>query len=116
MSTQSPAAVVKTVKAAYDRIMTVIGVAIGIVLLAYFFTFAQLIDRGYMGVVWFQAVSAVFMVIGLFMLKRLSFLLLKLIYGRRDAYRPLLAVIGSADLDKDEETLLKRFASDAGSR
>lgn len=114
MSDSVPASAVQRLKAAYERIMTVTGVAMGILMVLYFFTFAQFIDRGYTGVVWFQAISSVAMVIALFMLKRLSFFLLRLFYGRRAYYGSLLAVMTSpADLDKDEETLRKRFAADA---
>lgn len=114
MSDSVPASAVQRLKAAYERIMTVTGMAMGILMVLYFFTFAQFIDRGYTGVVWFQAISSVVMVIALFMLKRLSFFLLRLFYGRRAHYGSLLAVMTSpADLDKDEETLRKRFAADA---
>jgi hypothetical protein len=81
----------------------------GILLVLYFFTFAQFLDRGYGGVVWFQAISGVLMVIALFMLKRLSFFLLRLFYGRRADYRALLAMMSSpADLDKHEDALRVR--------
>jgi len=111
MSTASPVEVIRAIKVSHDRIMTWTGVAIGIVLLGYFFTFAQLIDRGYVGIAWFQALTSVALVIGLFTLKRLAFVMLRLLHGRRASFRAVLGAMSVADLDTDEETLSKRFAS-----
>jgi hypothetical protein len=116
MSSPSPADVVRAVKSAHARIVTVTGVVIGITLVLYFFSFAQLIDRGYTGMVWFLVISSVVMVLVLCLLKRFSFALLKLFYGRRAAYRPLLSVIRAADLDQDDEVLVRRLAADGVSR
>lgn len=114
MSDSSPASALQRLKAAHERIMTVAGMAMGILMVLYFFTFAQFIDRGYTGVVWFQAISSVLMVIALFMLRRVSFGLLRLFRGRHPEYRSLLAVMTSpADFDQDEETLRKRIMSAA---
>lgn len=111
MSEQISISVIKAVKKAHERIMVFGGVVIGITLIGYFFSFAQLIDRGYMAAVWFQAFSSVAMVVALFYLKRLSFLVIKLTYGRREAYRSFLSSIVVSDLDKDAETLEKEFGS-----
>ncbi len=116
MSVSSPVDVVRAVKSAHGSIMTITGVVIGITLVLYFFSFAQLIDRGHTGLVWFQTISSVVMVIILCTLKRFAFVLLKLLYGRRAAYRPLLSVIRAADLDQDDEVLLRRFAADGSGR
>lgn len=116
MSVSSPADVVRAVKSAHGSIMTITGVVIGVTLVAYFFSFAQLIDRGYTGMLWFQVISSVVMVIILCLLKRFAFVLLKLFYGRRAAYRPLLSVIGVADLDQDDEVLLRRLAASSAAR
>lgn len=116
MSADSPATIVRAIKSAHDRIMTILGVTFGVLLLVYFFTFAQLVDRGYMGLVWFEAVTSVLLVIGLFRLKHLSFRVVKLVCGGRRGFRPLLDAIEVADLDKDEESILKRIAPDGGPR
>lgn len=116
MSVSSPADVVRAVKSAHGSIMTITGVVIGIILVFYFFSFAQLIDRGYTGMVWFQTISSVVMVIILCTLKRFAFVLLKLFYGRRAAYRPLLSIIRAADLDQDDEVLVRRLAAGGVSR
>lgn len=116
MSADSPATIVRAIKSAHDRIMTILGVTFGVLLLVYFFTFAQLVDRGYMGLVWFEAVTSVLLVIGLFRLKHLSFRVVKLVYGGRQGFGSLLDALEVADLDKDEESILKRIAPDGGSR
>lgn len=106
----------RRLKAAQDRYVLVIGLSFGILLVVYFFTFAQLIDRGYSGLVWFQAISALLMMLALFVLKRLAFGLVRLFYGRRTPYRGILARIGPFDLDQDAEALAERLASGAEAR
>lgn len=91
--------------------MVFAGVFIGIVLIAYFFTFAQFFDRGYMAVVVFQAISSVLLVVALVFLKRVSFYCLHRLYGRKPGYRAFLAAIDASDLDKDEKILEERFGS-----
>jgi hypothetical protein len=103
--------IIRTVKKAHENIMVFTGVLIGIVLIAYFFSFAQFFDRGYMAVVYFQAVTSVLFVIALFMLKRIAFVAVRAIYGRRGAYRAFLSAIVASDLDKDEKTLEEEFGS-----
>jgi hypothetical protein len=103
--------IINTVKKAHENIMVVTGVLIGILLIVYFFTFAQFFDRGYMAVVYFQAVTSVMLVVALFFLKRIAFVFIRMIYGRRDAYQPFLSAIVASDLDKDARTLEQEFGS-----
>lgn len=106
----------RRLKAAQERYVLVIGLTIGILLVIYFFTFAQLIDRGYSGLVWFQGISALVMMLALFVLKRLAFGLVRLFHGRQAPYRGILARIGPFDLDQDVETLAERLVSGAEAR
>ncbi|MDX9740605.1 MAG: hypothetical protein RBT81_05455 [Gammaproteobacteria bacterium] len=108
----SPLDALRKLKAAQERYVLFIGLGIGVLLVIYFFTFAQLIDRGYGGLVWFQVISALVMTAALFVLKRLAFFLVRLFHGRRSPYREILARIGPFDLDQDVEKLAEeRFAS-----
>lgn len=107
----SPLDALKKLKAAQERYVLVIGLGIGVLLVLYFFSFAQVLDRGYTGLLWFQAISAVVMIGALFFLKRLAFFLVRLFFGRRAPYRELLARIGPSDLDQDAEKLADRIGS-----
>lgn len=103
----------RRLKAAQERCVLIIGLTVGILLVIYFFTFAQLIDRGYSGLVWFQGISALAMMLALFVLKRLAFGFVRLFYGWRAPYRGILARLGPFDLDQDAEALAERLASGA---
>lgn len=111
MSEQITIDIIRTVKKAHENIMVTIGVLIGILLIIYFFTFAQFFDRGYMAVVYFQAITSVLFVVVLFLLKRVAFTVVRMIYGRRGAYQAFLSAIDASDLDKDEKTLEQEFGS-----
>jgi len=75
-----------------------IGITIAMLLSAYFFTYAQLADHGLSGLLWFEAISSVVMVVMLLQLKRISFFCAKLLLGRRARYRETLASMTAADL------------------
>lgn len=111
MSQQITIDIIRTVKKAHENIMVIIGVLIGVILLVYFFSFAQFFDRGYMGVVWFQAISSVVFVAALFFLKRIAFTVVRVIYGRREPYQVFVSAIVASDLDKDEKALEEEFGS-----
>jgi hypothetical protein len=111
VSTQPDISIIRKIKKAHENITIVTGVTIGMILLAYFFTFAQLVDTGYNGLVLFETVSSVVLVIALIFLRQLSFFLVKLLYGHQSVYKSFLAAVTASDLGKDEITLLERFGS-----
>lgn len=111
MSQQITIDIIRTVKKAHENIMVSIGVFIGILLIVYFFSFAQFFDRGYMAVVYFQALTSIALVVALFFLKRIAFVVVRSIYGRRAAYQTFLSAIVASDLDKDEKALEEEFGS-----
>lgn len=111
VSQQITIEIIRTVKKAHENIMVATGVLIGILLLVYFFSFAQFFDRGYMGVVWFQTITSIAMIAALFFLKRIAFLIVRMTYGRREPYRVFVSAIVASDLDKDEKTLEEEFGS-----
>lgn len=111
MSQQITIDIIRTVKKAHENYMVATGVLIGILLLIYFFSFAQFFDRGYMGVVWFQTFTSIAMIAALFFLKRIAFVMVRMAYGRREPYRVFVSAIVVADLDKDEQTLEEEFGT-----
>lgn len=103
--------VIRKIKKSHENIMVFVGVATGILLIAYFFTFAQFFDRGMMWVVYFQAITSLMLVAGLFFLKRVSFFLIQRMYGGREPYKTFIDAIVYSDLDKDEQKLEEEFGS-----
>ncbi|MDR2876973.1 MAG: hypothetical protein LBV36_02895 [Chromatiales bacterium] len=97
MSNGSPVSALQRLKSTHESIMTLVGIGFGILLALYFFTFAQFIDHGNTGVVWFMAISSVLMVIALFRLRRLAFFLLRALRRRHPEYGPVLADMTSPD-------------------
>lgn len=90
---------IQRIKKAQENTVVVLGVAIGFVLLLYFFTFAAMVDgRGSM-MAWFQAVTTALMAAMLVFIKRIAFFLTRLRLRRRVEYRELFASLRSSDLD-----------------
>jgi len=84
MTGRDPRAHVERVQ---SRVATVLGTAMGLLMCVYFFTFAEVINRGWYGVLWFQVGSSLVMVALLFRLQRLARALTRLWLGRRPEYR-----------------------------
>lgn len=87
------------IRTAHERIAITLGIAIGVILSSYFFTFGMLIDRDAGGLLWFQIITSVLFVLALFRLKRVAFFLTKLILGFKADYRRALQGMTLADLD-----------------
>jgi len=103
---------ISTLKQKHENTVVFIGIFLGMVLVLFFFSFAQLIDRLPPIYVQVQVMFAIFIVIALFYIKRLAFGYLKLRHGRRADFIPLLAVISAKDLEKDAQALLdEKFSS-----
>ena len=77
-----------------SRIATVLGTVMGLVMCVYFFTFAEVINRGLYGVLWFQIGSSLIMVALLFRLQRIALALTRLWLGRRPGYRQAFEELG----------------------
>ena len=108
-SSQPDISIIRKIKKAHENITIVAGVTIGMILLTYFFTFAQLVDSGYFGLVLFETVSSIVLVIALIFLRQVSFFFVKLFYGHRSACKAFLAAVTASDLSRDEKVLLERL-------
>ncbi|RMH61930.1 MAG: hypothetical protein D6678_02310 [Zetaproteobacteria bacterium] len=81
-----------------ENIAVIIGVVIALTLSLYFFTYAQLVDRGLGSWLWFQAISASLMVLILFRLPQVALFLARLWLGRKREYRERLRGLRVSDL------------------
>ena len=99
MSKQDDFTPLQRIKKSQENTVVTLGVAIGFVLLLYFFSFAAMVDAG-SAVAWFQAITTALMAVMLVFLKRVAFFLTRLRLRRRPRYRALLANLTLAELDE----------------
>lgn len=112
MSAQINLEAIDALKQKHENIAVFMGISLGMVLVFFFFSYAQLIDRMPPIFIQVQTTVAVLVVVALFFIKRLAFTYLKLRHGRRAELKPLLAVLDVKDLEKDTQVLLnEKFPS-----
>jgi len=105
MSNQDDIKILTRIKKTHERIVLTSGITMGILLSSYFFTFAMLIDRNAVGMLWFELLSAIAFIFGLVYIKALGFFLTKLLLGFKEENRPWLDRLSIKALDKDVDVL-----------
>lgn len=106
---------VRRIKKLHGNLTVGLGIAIGIILCVYFFSFAMLVDRA-PPLLWkLQALSAVALVLMLVYLKRCAFFGVRLWLGTRAPYRGIVGHLRAQDLDQSEEQLIARLQNAAPS-
>ena len=89
--------IITSIRKTQENFAVAVGVVITLMLCIYFFSYAQLADRGLSGALWFMAISTVLMVVALFRLKSVSFFLARVWLGRRPRYRDAFSTISASD-------------------
>lgn len=98
-----------------NAIATTLAITMGTLMVTYFFTFAMLIDKGYHGALWLEALSTLLFIIAFFYLNPLAFAIVRLIHGRRRPYADLLRRLTPRDAARPPEEVMKRIgAADGG--
>jgi len=100
---------IKTLQEAQKSTKIVIGSTIGIILIFFFFTFAQLVDR--LPPIFFTIETVVAAIITpmLFVLNRISFSWLKMRKGNKPEFKETLAKMNRNDVDEKPEKILERI-------
>jgi hypothetical protein len=99
---------IERLQAIQGNIKVFTGIAIGTVMLLYFFSYAMLVDKGMTGALMFEIITAILCVLALVYLNQVSFFILKRLYQRRKAYRALFLYLTAKNIgDKAED--LARF-------
>ena len=98
MTDQDRAALIRAIKKTQENIAIAIGITVVLILLVFFFSYAQLADRGLTDLLWLQGFTALLLVFVLFRLGPIAFFCTRLLLGRRARYREVLASITRADL------------------
>lgn len=84
-----------------------LGVAIGLVLIVYFFTFATLLDKVSAGFFAFEIISGFLMVFVLFRLNKISFAWIRLRFGNKPAYQAFFSKLQAGDVDRPLEQITR---------
>lgn len=98
------------------NIKVITGIAIGTVLLLYFFSYAMLVDQGMSGALWFEVVTTVLCVLGLVYLNSVAFFMLKTLYQRRKQYRDVFPVLTAGNIGNKAEDLVLLLAQQHAAR
>lgn len=97
MSDHELAESIEIIRKKQENISVAIGVLFTLTLCTYFFTYAKLVDDMNSAGLWFMAISTIVMLLMLFKLKQVSFFLVRLLLGRKPAYRDAIAAITAGD-------------------
>ncbi len=103
------------IKQLIEKYVVRIGSSIGMILLVYFFTFAQFIDKAMTAFLIIEVVTSILFVIALFNLKKISFHLIKFKLGKKSPYTDIFAKLTVVDLEKSDRDLVNVMkATDSG--
>lgn len=100
---------IRRIKKSQENFVVGIGITIGVILVLYFFSFAAVVDSPSHGLVWFQALSTIAMVLALIFLKRVGFFFARLRLGRQPQCKAVFSAIRAADLALDETVLAEQI-------
>lgn len=95
--------IVNKIKNTQERIAVIAGVAMGVILCIYFFTFSMLIDKGSAFALWSELITSLLLLFGLIFLKRVAWFITRLVLGRNADYRRALKGLTVADLGKQPQ-------------
>ncbi len=110
MTDEQTLSAIRKIKKTHENLVVYGGIAVAFILLVYFFTFPQLIDRGATAVLWFQGITTVMAGFVFVYLKRIAYAITKLLLGRDPVTKQLLANLTPTDLLKEDEQLLELAA------
>ncbi|HHH36280.1 MAG TPA: hypothetical protein ENK48_05560 [Gammaproteobacteria bacterium] len=92
-----------------NTIATTMAIAMGTLMVTYFFTFAMLIDRGRHGMLLVELITTLLFIVAFFFLNRLAFVLTRLRYARRQPHARLMKMLSPSDAAVPPEELLARL-------
>ena len=84
-------------------------VPMGILLLLYFFSFAQLIDHGFTSLLMIEIVTSILFVLAFIFLNSWTFQVVKVIYKNRSPYQEIMQQLTADNISKPAEQLSKEI-------
>lgn len=100
MTNEHELEILRKIKRTHGRVAIIAAVIMGLALSSYFFTFGMLIDQGATVAIWFQIITMVLFILGLIFLKRLAFIITRILLALNADCRRLLKGMKAADLEK----------------
>jgi len=90
--------ILENIKNTHENIALTIGVILSLTLIAYFLSYSELANSEHTGLFWFEMISSIFIVAGLFYLQRIAFALLPIRYMTNKTYKAALSNLTLHDL------------------
>ena len=112
MSQHENAEIIRKIKKVHENFVIGIGAGIGIILMLYFFSFAQFIDRVKPGLITFQIITTIIFVICLIFIKRVATFFTRLKLKRKPAFQTMMSKLSDSDFEKDEQTLVRHYTGE----
>ncbi|MFQ5470900.1 MAG: hypothetical protein ACE5EH_11440 [Gammaproteobacteria bacterium] len=96
---------VKSIQNTQRKISMTMGITMGMLLLVYFFSYANLIDHGLIFIVNIEIVTSILFVIAFFFLNKISFFLTRLRYSRNNIASGLILLMKPGDVNQEPDKL-----------
>ncbi len=101
MSSTDQSSIIASIRKIQETIALTIGVILAVTLSVYFFTYAMVVDKGLMTILWMMAISSLIFVLALFRLQTVSFFVARLWLGRKAEYQDVFPLISAHSAHKD---------------
>ena len=98
MSSLDREAALEKIRKTQDNIAVTLGTVLVMILCIYFFSYAQLADRGMSGALWAEGISSIVIVVMMPRLKHVCFFITRLWLSRRSELRDTLKNMSAKDL------------------
>jgi len=95
MSSSEQNSMIASIRKIQENIALTIGVTLAMTLSIYFFTYAMVVDKGLMTILWAMGISSLVFVVVLFRLQAVAFFVARLWLGRRPGYQGVFASLSA---------------------
>ena len=109
MSGESLQAIIEKIQNTQNNIKIFTAVPMGMLLILYFFSYAQLVDHGLMKILMVEIVTSVLFVLAFIFSNSWSFHAVKFIYKNRSPYREIMRQLTPEKISKSAEQLCKEI-------
>lgn len=109
MSEDSLQAIIEKIQNTQNNIKIFTAVPMGILLIVYFFSYAQLVDHGLMNLLIVEIITSVLFVLAFIYLNSWSFHVLKVIYKKRSPFREVMQQLTPEKIAKSADQLCKEI-------
>lgn len=109
MSDDSVQAIIEKLQNTQNNIKIFTAVPMGVMLILYFFSYAQLVDHGLMAMLVVEIVTTILFVLAFIYLNSWSFLVLKLLYKKRSPYGEIIRQLTAEKIVKSADQLSKEI-------